>query len=120
MKSKCFSRRGFLMGAATVAVSRLNAADETHQVLTGYDSITNSRPVFHHVTRPLAAADQAASTPPFAYVGCYTGGANARGISVLHYDPGTNEMSLVGIVAPVTSPSFIVLDSTRRFLYSGN
>jgi len=103
MKSNSFSRRGLLMGAAaTLAVRRVNAAGE------------NTFPMTEEVV------SNAAFTPPYAYVGCYTGGSNARGISVLHYDPGTNEMTLVGIVAPVSSPSFIVLDSTRRFLYSGN
>lgn len=101
MKSNAFSRRGLLVGAATLAVSRLKAEDETLQPMTEH----------------LPAAGAA---PPFAYVGCYTGGANARGISILHYDQVTNEMTLVGIVAPVSSPSFIALDPTRRFLYSGN
>jgi 6-phosphogluconolactonase len=72
------------------------------------------------VDRALGVGDGASFTPPYAYVGCYTGGSNARGISVLHYDPVTNEMTLVGIAAPVSSPSFIVLDATKRFLYSGN
>jgi 6-phosphogluconolactonase len=102
MSSNSFSRRGLLMGAATLAVSRLKAAGETIPSMKTEDIST------------------AAFTPPYAYVGCYTGGSNARGISVLHYDTGTNELTLVGIVAPVTSPSFIVLDSTKKFLYSGN
>src|SRR5689334_4650055 len=97
-----FSRRGLLMGAATFAATRLKAAD--------------------HRDHPAVTEDVpgAGSTPPYAYVGCYTGGANARGISVFHYDPMTNALSLVSIVAPVSSPSFIVLDSTKKFLYSGN
>ena len=103
MKSNSVSRRGLLMGAATLAVSRLKAAGETTQPMMMED-VTST----------------AALTPPYAYVGCYTGGSNARGISVLHYDTATNELTLVGIVAPVTSPSFIVLDSTKKFLYSGN
>jgi 6-phosphogluconolactonase len=102
MKPNSISRRGLLIGAATVAVSRLNAADET--------------------THPIneAVSGDATPTPPFAYIGCYTGGTNARGISVYHYDPVTNQLSLVSIVAPVTSPSFIALDTTKKFLYSGN
>ena len=62
----------------------------------------------------------AALGPPYAYIGCYTGGSNARGISVYHIDPTTNAMALVNIVAPVTSPSFIVLDAAKKTLYSGN
>jgi 6-phosphogluconolactonase len=102
MSSNSFSRRGLLVGAATLAVSRLKAAGETIPSMKTEDIST------------------AAFTPPYAYVGCYTGGSNARGISVLHYDTVTNELTLVGIVAPVTSPSFIILDTTKKFLYSGN
>src|SRR5947209_16021204 len=112
MKASSVSRRGVLMGPGTFAVSRLAAADETIGPITEEISIADALPRFHDVTRALAAGDQAASTPPYAYVGCYTGGANARGISVLHYDPTTNEMTLVGIVSPVSSPSFIVLDAS--------
>ena len=104
MKSNSFSRRGLLMGAATLAASRLKAADLNGQPLAVTEDVR----------------DAAGSAPPYAYVGCYTGGANARGISVFHYEPATNAMTLVSIVAPVTSPSFIVLDSTKKFLYSGN
>ena len=39
---------------------------------------------------------------------------------MFHYDPNTNRLSLVSIVAPVNSPSFITLDATKKFLYSGN
>ena len=92
------------MGAATLAASRLKAADDFSQPL----AVTEDVP------------GQAGSTPPYAYAGCYTGGANARGISVFHYDTATNAMTLVSIVAPVSSPSFIVLDATKKFLYSGN
>src|SRR5579862_252223 len=102
MKPSSISRRGLLLGAATVTVSRLNAADETS----------------HPITEAISG--EASPTPPYAYIGCYTGGANARGISVYHYDPMTNQLSLVSIVAPVTSPSFIVLDTAKQFLYSGN
>jgi 6-phosphogluconolactonase len=103
MKSNSFSRRGLLMGAAAFAASRLKAADDTVQPI------------------PMAEdTSRAAAPPPYAYIGCYTGGANARGISVFHYDPGTNALTLANIVAPVSSPSFIVLDAAKKFLYSGN
>ena len=100
------SRRGLLLGAAAVAVSRVKAADE------------NLQPTMKSAS--VEGISAAASAPPYAYIGCYTGGSNARGISVLHYDQMTNELTLVGIVAPVSSPSFIAFDTTRRFLYSGN
>src|SRR5437660_7350718 len=103
MKSNSFSRRGLLMGAAaTLAVSRVKAAGE------------NAYPMTEEIV------SNASLTPPYAYVGCYTGGANARGISVFHYDAASNAMTLVSIVAPVSSPSFIVLDANKKFLYSGN
>jgi len=101
MKLNSISRRGLLLGAATVAAS-LKAADETTYPMTE------------------AISRDAAPGPPYAYIGCYTGGNNARGISVFHYDPDTSQMSLVSIVAPVTSPSFVVLDAAKKFLYSGN
>ena len=100
MKTSPFSRRGFLMGAATLAATRLNAVGYTDQHSAAY------QPAANEDTSP-----QAGAIPPYAYVGCYTGGSNARGISVFHYDVTTNELTLAGIVAPVTSPSFIVLDA---------
>jgi 6-phosphogluconolactonase len=103
MKSNTFSRRDLLMGAATLAASRLKAADDTAKPMPMLDAPT-----------------RAAAPPPYAYIGCYTGGSNARGISVFHYDPGTSALTLAGIVAPVSSPSFIVLDAAKKFLYSGN
>ena len=102
MKPNSISRRGLLIGAATVASSRLKAADETTHPMT------------------QVVAEDNLPAPPFAYIGCYTGGANARGISVFHYDSTTNQLTLVSIVAPVNSPSFIALDATKKFLYSGN
>jgi 6-phosphogluconolactonase len=118
MKANSFSRRSLLMGAATLSVSRLNAADQYPHPMTEQTADLR-RPVFHAAERSVAG-NPAVITPPYAYVGCYTGGSNARGISVFHYDPTTNELTLVGILAPVSSPSFIVLDATKKFLYSGN
>src|SRR6266849_347138 len=103
MKSNSFSRRGLLLGAATVAASRLKGADYSVQPMAVTEDVSRD-----------------AAEPPYAYVGCYTGGANARGISIFHYDVATNELTLSGIVAPVSSPSFIVLDAAKKFLYSGN
>jgi 6-phosphogluconolactonase len=103
MKSNSFSRRGLLLGAATVAASRLKGADNSVQPTAVTEDVSRD-----------------AAEPPYVYVGCYTGGANARGISIFHYDVATNELTLSGIVAPVASPSFIVLDAAKKFLYSGN
>ena len=62
MKSNSFSRRGLLMGAATLAAGRLKAADDFRQPL----AVTEDVP------------GQAGSTPPYAYAGCYTGGEIGR------------------------------------------
>ena len=70
MKSRSFSRRGLLIGAAILAATRLKAEAEDY-------------PRMSAVGEDFPAA---AALPPYAYVGCYTGGANARGISVFHYD----------------------------------
>src|SRR6266480_6980238 len=104
MKSNSFSRRGLVMGAVTLAATRLKGANDT----------------FQQVATTVDVSKEALSTPPYAYVGCYTGGSNARGISVFHYDAASNAMTLVSIVAPVSSPSFVVLDANKKFLYSGN
>jgi 6-phosphogluconolactonase len=104
MKSNSFSRRGLLMGAAALAAARLKAADDNGQPVAITEGVSR----------------EASPGPPYAYIGSYTGGSNARGISVFSYDPATNALTLVGIVAPVSSPSFIVLDAAKKFLYSGN
>jgi 6-phosphogluconolactonase len=91
-----FSRRGLLMGAAALASARRMPAEEDD----------------------FRAA--VSLGPPYAYIGAYTGGSNARGISIYHIEPSTNVMTLVNIVAPVSSPSFIVIDAAKKFLYSGN
>src|SRR5436190_22871222 len=104
MKPHSFSRRGFLMSAATLAAVRLEGADNQDQEWATTELVPGA----------------VAANPPYAYVGCYTGGTNARGISIFHYDPTTNALTLTSIMAPVASPSFIVLDATKKFLYSGN
>ncbi len=104
MKPSMFSRRGLLMGAATVAAATKIKAAETEYPVA--------------VTEELSR--EAVAEPPYVYVGCYTGGNNARGIGVFHYDVTTSAFTPVSIVAPVSNPSFIVIDSAKKFLYSGN
>src|SRR5260370_841206 len=101
MKSKAtlsFSRRDLLLGAAALTNARFVPA------LAAQDA-------------PVGAAN---SGPPFAYIGCYTSSTGGRGISIYHIDANTNQMNLVQTVGPVNSPSFIILDAAKRFLYSGN
>jgi 6-phosphogluconolactonase len=104
MRASAFSRRGLLMGAATIAVAKLPAADDADYPVAVTEDVSR----------------EAVSEPPYAYVGVYSGGASARGIGVYHYDVGTAVLTPVSIVAPVANPSFIVIDSAKRFLYSGN
>jgi 6-phosphogluconolactonase len=106
MKLNSFSRRGLLMGAAAAAAStsRLIGASDNEQLAAVTEDVLR----------------EASPGPPYAYVGAYTGGSNARGIGVYHYDAATTALTLVSIVAPVASPSFIVLDSAKKNLYSGN
>src|SRR5260370_6557012 len=92
------------MGAAGLAAARLKAADDNGQPVAITEGVSR----------------EASPGPPYAYIGSYTGGSNARGISVFSYDPATNALTLVGIVAPVSSPFVIVLDAAKKFLYSGN
>ena len=89
------SRRGILMGAASLAAARLMPGDDRDAAVPSLG-------------------------PPYVYVGCYTGGSGGRGISVYHIDVQTNQLTLANIVGPVNSPSFIVLDPAKKFLYSGN
>ena len=106
MKHNSFSRRGMLMGAAVTlgATHAIGASDENND---------SPRAITQDVNGAVVA-------PPYAYIGCYTGGNNARGIGVFHYEPATTALSLISIVAPVSSPSFIVLNAAKTFLYSGN
>jgi 6-phosphogluconolactonase len=51
------------------------------------------------------------------YVGTYTKG-DSEGIYTCQFNPATGELRLVGDPAPITDPSFLAVDSKRRFLYS--
>ncbi len=106
MKHNSFPRRGMLIGSAAT----LSAA---HAIGANSEDNDSQRAITQDVNGAVIA-------PPYAYVGCYTGGSNARGIGVFHYEPATTALSLISIVAPVSSPSFIVLDAAKKFLYSGN
>jgi 6-phosphogluconolactonase len=51
------------------------------------------------------------------FVGTYTG-ADSKGIYALDFDPGTGTLSAPRLAAETTSPSFLAIDPTRRFLYA--
>src|SRR5512140_278773 len=99
MKDHAFSRRGLLLGAAaTMTAAQIVAADNKDDEFQ--KSVTEN-------------VNGAVIAPPYVYIGCYTGGSNARGIGVFHYEPATSALSPISIVAPVSSPSFIVLDAAK-------
>ncbi len=51
------------------------------------------------------------------YVGTYTKG-DSEGIYTCRLDPSTGELRLAGDAMPIADPSFLAVDSRRRFLYS--
>ena len=55
--------------------------------------------------------------PITVYVGTYTKG-DSEGIYTCVLDPSTGELRLAGDPAPIADPSFLAVDSKRRFLYS--
>jgi 6-phosphogluconolactonase len=58
----------------------------------------------------------------FVFVGCYTGatGGEGEGIALLCRDPGTGDLTRVGVAAPTPSPSFLAQHPTRPVLYAVN
>ena len=58
------------------------------------------------------------------YIGTYTVGANptakAKGIYGFRFEPKTETITPLGLVAETPSPSFLALHPNRRFLYAAN
>jgi 6-phosphogluconolactonase len=55
------------------------------------------------------------------YVGTYTEqGSKSKGIYAYRFDPGTDRVTPLGLVAKTVNPSFIAIDPNRRFLYAVN
>jgi len=92
---KAISRRGILTGVAALAAGR---------------------------ALPGKAEDDAAfavpQAPPYVYIACYT--PAGRGISIYSVNAQTNVMVLSNIIGPVSNPSWIALDPTKKFLYAVN
>ena len=66
------------------------------------------------------AAEKAASkTKYLVYVGTYTG-KGSKGIYVYRFDPATDQLTSLGLAAETVDPSFLAVDTTRRFLYAVN
>jgi len=53
------------------------------------------------------------------YVGTYTG-HGSDGIYAYRFNPDKGDLSPIGLVAKTDNPSFIAIDSARRFLYAVN
>ncbi len=71
----------------------------------------------------VVAIGVASDSPPkgsyILYVGTYTE-KESKGIYAYRYDPASSELTPMGLSAETTSPSFIAIDPTRRFLYAVN
>ncbi len=93
---KAISRRGLLTGMAALA-----AASKAVPASAASDT-----------------AYAVAQAPPYVYIGCYT--PAGRGISIYSANPQTNTMILSNIVGPVSNPSWLALDPTKKFLYAVN
>ena len=53
------------------------------------------------------------------YVGTYTG-PESKGIYAYNYDAASGKVTPLGLAAETANPSFLAVDSTRRFLYAVN
>jgi 6-phosphogluconolactonase len=53
------------------------------------------------------------------YVGTYTG-PESKGIYAYSYDAATGKLTPLGVAAETANPSFLAIDSTRKFLYAVN
>jgi 6-phosphogluconolactonase (cycloisomerase 2 family) len=58
----------------------------------------------------------------FVFVGCYTGetGGRGEGIALLRRDPGTGELTRIGVAARTPSPSFLAQHPGLPVLYAVN
>ena len=64
-----------------------------------------------------------ARPPAFAYVGCYTSkqrNGRGEGISVYRVDPASGAWSQIQLVGDLENPSYLTMDSRRRFLYAAH
>ena len=71
---------------------------------------------------PTLSAERAAglvSKRDTFYVGTYTG-AKSKGIHVCRFDPATGEIISHELAAETTSPSFLAIHPSGRFVYSAN
>jgi 6-phosphogluconolactonase len=72
---------------------------------------------FAAVTVSICAADMARDA--YVYIGTYTG-QKSKGIYAFHMNLETGELHPVGLVGEISSPSFLAIHPSRRFLYAVN
>ena len=70
------------------------------------------------VSHAALAASEAAPQKLWAYVGTYTG--KSKGIYLCELDLGSGDLTLQGLAAKTTNPSFLAVDPAHRFLYAVN
>ncbi len=75
--------------------------------------------VVSFTTAVFAAEPASGSGQTLVYFGTYTG-PNSKGIYVSKLDPATGQLSTPELAAEVSSPSFVALHPSRRFLYAVN
>ena len=54
------------------------------------------------------------------YIGTYTEGTTSKGIYAFRYDAGTGQVTMIGLAAEATNPSFVAIHPNGRFLYAVN
>lgn len=68
-----------------------------------------------------AASPAAHKNKYLVYIGTYTEeGSKSKGIYAYRFDPGTAELTSVGLAAETTNPSFLAVHPNHRFLYAVN
>jgi 6-phosphogluconolactonase len=73
--------------------------------------------LFLFVSAPVAA--DLPNRKFLLFVGTYTE-KESKGIYVFRFDPGSSEVTPLGVAAETTNPSFLAIDPSHRFLYAVN
>ena len=68
----------------------------------------------------VAQPAKAAKGEYIAYVGTYTRPNKSKGIYAWRFQPATGKLTAIGLVGETTSPSFLAIHPTRKFLYAVN
>jgi 6-phosphogluconolactonase len=68
---------------------------------------------------PMADTQNSSKNSFLLYVGTYTD-KGSKGIYAYRFDAAAGQLAPLGLVAETTSPSFLAIEPTRRFLYAVN